>query len=83
MIMCLGLNLSVKSKRLIALQKRVIRIISRSSFDAHTNPILVSLRILKFESITILHKGKAMYLCKNGLLPDSFNDMFLFNCDVL
>ena len=23
-----------------------------------------------------------MYLCKNGLLPDSFNDMFLLNCDV-
>ena len=23
-----------------------------------------------------------MYLYKNGFLPDSFNDMFLLNCDV-
>ena len=48
-------------------------------------PILffVSLRILKFEGIIKRQKGKVMYLYKNGLLPDSFNDMFLFNCDVL
>ena len=36
-------------KRLINLQKRVIRIVSRNSFDAHANPIFVSLWILKFE----------------------------------
>ena len=24
-----------------------------------------------------------MYLYKSGRLPDSFNDMFLFNCDIL
>ena len=69
-------------KRLINLQKRVIRIVSRSSFDAHTNPIFVSLRILKFEDIIKLQIGKVMYLYKNGLLPVSFNDMFLLNCDI-
>ena len=63
-------------------KKKVIRIISRSSSDAHTNPIFVSLRILKFEDIIKLQIGKVMYLYKNGLLPDSFNDMFLFNCEV-
>ena len=26
--------------------------------------------------------GKVMYLYKNGLLLDSFNDMFLLNCDI-
>ena len=69
-------------KRLINLQKRVIRIVSRSSFDAHANPIFVSLRILKFEDIIKLQIGKVMYVCKNGLLPNSFNEMFLLNCDV-
>ena len=64
-------------KSLITLQKSLIRIVSRSSFDAHANPIFASLRILKFEDI-----GKVMYLYKNGLLPDSFNDMFLLNCDI-
>ena len=62
-------------KGLINLQKRVIRIVSRSSFDAHTNPTFVSLQILKFEDIIKLQIGKVMYLYKNGLLPVSFNDM--------
>ena len=69
-------------RRLINLQKRVIRILSRSSFDAHANPIFVSLRILNFEDIIKLQIGKVMYLHKYGLLPNSSNDMFLFNRDV-
>ena len=47
-------------KRLINLQKRVIRIVSRSSFDAHANAISVSLRILKFEDIITLQIRKVM-----------------------
>ena len=69
-------------KCLINLQKRIIRIVSRSSFDAHANPIFVNLRILKIEDTIKLQIGKVMYLYKNGLLPDSFNDMFLLNCDI-
>ena len=34
-----GSTYQANLKRLITLQKKVIRIISRSSFDAHTNPI--------------------------------------------
>ena len=69
-------------KCLINLQKRIIRVVSRSSFDAHANPIFVNLRILKIEDTIKLQIGKVMYLYKNGLLPDSFNDMFLLNCDI-
>ena len=69
-------------KRLINLQKRVIRIVSRRFLDAHANRIFASFRILKFEDIIKLQIGKVMYLYKNGLLPNSFNDMFLFKCDV-
>ena len=35
----------------------------------------------KIEDIIKLRIGKVTYLYKNGLLPNSFNDMFLFNCD--
>ena len=31
---------------------------------------------------TTIQIGKVMCLYKNDLLPDSFNDMFLLNCDV-
>ena len=41
-------------------------------------PIFVSLLILKFEDIIKLQIGKVMYPYKNGLLPNSFNDMYCF-----
>ena len=47
-------------KRLINLQNRVIRIVFRSSFDAHANPIFVSLRVLKFEDIIKLQIRKVV-----------------------
>ena len=74
---CLGLNLSVKSYTLINLHKWIIRKVCRSSFDEHANPIFVSLRILKFEGIIKLQIGKYMQLYRNGLLLNSFNDMFM------
>ena len=64
-------------KRLITLQKRVIRIMSRSAFDAHTDPLFKNLKILNLESIYKLQIGKFMYQYRSGLLPYSFNDMFL------
>ena len=39
-------------------------------------------KILRFENIVKLQIGEIMYLYKNGPLHDSFNDMFLFHCDV-
>ena len=56
--------------------------ISKSAFDAHTNPIFKNLKILKFESIIKLQIGKIMYFYKSGLLSDSFDEMFLLHPDV-
>ena len=64
-------------RRLITLQKRVIRIMSRSAFDAHTDPLFKNLKILNLESIYKFQVGKFMYQYRSGLLPDSFNNMFL------
>ena len=64
-------------RRLITLQKRVVRIMSRTAFDAHTEPLFKNLRILNLKDIYKLQIGKFTYQCKSGLLPDSFNDMFL------
>ena len=38
--------------------------------------------ILNLKDIYKLQIGKFMYQCKSGLLPDSFNDMFLVTCQV-
>ncbi|XP_068704692.1 uncharacterized protein [Montipora foliosa] len=64
-------------RRLITLQKRVIRIMSKSAFDAHTDPLFKNLKILNLESIYKFQVGKFMYQYRSGLLPDSFNNMFL------
>ena len=50
---------------------------SRSAFDAHTDPLFKNLKILNLESIYKLQIGKFMYQYRSGLLPYSFNDMFL------
>ena len=69
-------------RRLITLQKRVVRIMSRSAFDAHTDSLFKNLKILNLESIYKLQIGKFMYQYRSGLLPYSFNDMFLVTREV-
>ena len=71
-----GLTYHSNLKRLVTLQKRAVRTISRSAFDAHTDPIFKSLKLLKFENIVSLQVAKIMYLHKSGQLPESFQNMF-------
>ena len=63
--------------RIFLLQKKIIRIISKSAFDAHTEPIFKQLKILKLSDIYRSQIGKLMFSFKKGLLPDAFSGMFL------
>ena len=58
--------------RIVLLQKRAVRIVSKEAFDAHTDPVFHELKILKFEKISLLHLGKFMYSYKNNRLPRRF-----------
>ena len=71
-----GLTYHSNLKRLVTLQKRAVRTISRSAFDAHTDPIFKSLKLLKLENIVFLQVAKIIYIYKNGQLPESFKKMF-------
>ena len=71
-----GLTYHSNLKHLVTLQKRAVRMISRSAFDARTDPIFKSLKLLKFENIVSLQVAKIMYFYKNGQLPESFKNMF-------
>ena len=53
--------------RLVILQKRIIRIINKSHFNAHTDTIFKDLGILEFNDIHLLQLGQFMYSCKNYL----------------
>lgn len=58
------------------LQKKTIRIINFSTFNAHTNLLFKELQILKFQDIIILHISIFMYQYKNKQLPPSFDNFF-------
>ena len=62
--------------QIIVLQKKIIRIISKVSFDAHTGVLFKEQEILKFSDIYLYQIGKFMYLFKRSLLPNYFCDMF-------
>ena len=58
------------------LQKKAIRIISKVSFDSHTDVLFKEHRILKFFDIYFYQISKFTYLFKRGLLPNYFRNMF-------
>ena len=62
--------------RIVFIQKKVIRIISKSAFDAHIDPLFVQFKIFKFHDIYKFQTLKFMFLFKNDVLPDLFKEMF-------
>ena len=68
--------------RLVSLQKRVIRIISKSTFDSHSDPIFIELELLKLVDIRQLELGKLMSSFNRSFLPPKFNDYFSLNKQV-
>ena len=69
-------------KRIIILQNNIIRIISKVSFDSHTDVLFKEQMILKVPDIYLYQIGKFMYLFKKGLLPNYFQDMFILATQV-
>ena len=48
----------LKSNRLMKLQKRAIRIITKSKYNSHTNPLFKQLSLLKLDDILHLQEWK-------------------------
>jgi hypothetical protein len=58
--------------RLEVLQKKSIRIITNSKYNAHTEPLFSKLNMLKINDIHICNKLKFFYKLENNLLPPFF-----------
>ncbi len=70
-------------KRIEILQKKAIRIISLSKYNAHTEPIFKHLKLLKVSDILKLQMLKLYYKFKHGQLPTYLLNMpFYPNRDV-
>ncbi len=64
-------------ERVVLLQKRVIRIINKKEYDAHTSPLFKESMILKLNDIYLFCLGKFMYLTSKNSLPPCFKNLFL------
>jgi len=61
---------------LLILQKKVIRLMTFSAFQAHTQPLFFELQILKFPDLVFLYTALFMYDYHNDNLPISFKSYF-------
>ena len=62
--------------KIVKIQKKLVRIINNSSFNAHTDPIFRYFNFLKFNQINIYMTGIFMYKIINNLMPPIFQNMF-------
>ena len=61
---------------LLILQKKALRLITFNNFQAHTNPIFLRLKILKFPDLVFLYTALFMHDYHSKNLPISFKSYF-------
>ena len=64
------------------LQKKALRVISKSNYNSHTEPILKQLKILKLRDQYELNVTLFMHKYINNKLPSSFQNIFKLNHQV-
>ena len=69
-----------KCDRIVKLQKKAIRIISTSKYNAHTEPLFKKLKLLKIMDILKLQELKLYYKFVHGNLP-SYQLLMPFNAN--
>ena len=69
-------------ERLRILQKKIVRIITKSPYLAHTNPLFSSESILKIDDIIKLEVASFMYLFDNNQAPSTFDNIFKRNNEI-
>ena len=68
--------------KIVLLQKKAVRAITRSQYLAHTKPLFVQLRLLRVSDICKYQIGMFMFKYKRHLLPLTFNNYFSLNTDI-
>ena len=65
--------------RILKLQKKVIRIITKSNINEHTAPLFTSTKILPFDKLILQRKLLFMHAIHYNYAPKSFADSFVKN----
>ena len=77
-----GISPHTHLKPLLLLQKKIVKIMTFSSYYAHTAPIFKDLKILTIDKLIVHRIGITMYKYSNGLLPDVFNTLYIKNSEI-
>ena len=77
-----GCTYGANLERLKFLQKRVIRIITKSKFDTHTEPIFKQNKLLNINNIFKLQAGLFMFSLHNRVLSEQFQSLFQTNSSI-
>ena len=77
-----GISPQTHLKPLLLLQKKIVRIMTFSTYCAHTAPIFKDLNILTIDKLVIHRIGIMMYKFSNGLLPTVLNSLYQKNNEV-
>lgn len=64
-----------QSQKLFILQKKAVRTIANSNYNAHTDPLFKKLNILKINDLCALHDLKFCYKFMNNLIPKYFYNL--------
>ena len=72
-VLCWGQN----PTRIVKLQKRAVRVITNSKYNAHTEPLFKRTNLLKFDDIFDLCALKLYYRLLNDSLPYNIHNIFL------
>ena len=68
-----------KLDNILLLQKRAVRICTKSAYLAHTDPLFHRLKIFKVHDINTQQIAIFMFKFNNDILPPVFSNLFLYN----
>ena len=71
-VLCWGISAS----RVFGLQKKAIRNITRSKYNAHTEPLFKTYYLLKLRDIMEMKSWKFYYKYTHNMVPGYFNEIF-------
>jgi hypothetical protein len=75
-------SITVKNKQRIAkIQKKAIRIITGSTYNAHTAPLFLQHNILPYDKLITFSQLMFMHSVEYGYAPKSFENIWLKNND--
>ena len=66
-------------KSLLLLRKKIVRIMTFSTYYAYTDPLFKDFNILAIDKLVVHRIGIAVYKVNNGLFPSVLNELYKKN----